>query len=135
MKEWKGAAAICVNDLNEVLVVRGVGADTWSVPSGGIEPGETPEECCIREVEEETGCKVRIIKKLQVKDTVIQGIKVTTHYFEAEKTGGEIVVNDPDLNIEEASWKSIEEYKSLAQMYPEDFPLIHKIASLRKTIT
>ena len=34
------------------------GADTWSVPGGHIEYGETPEEAAIREVREETGCEI-----------------------------------------------------------------------------
>jgi 8-oxo-dGTP diphosphatase len=127
MKEWQGSAAICVNEKQEILIVRSVGTNYWSVPSGGIERGESPEECCIREVKEETGCDVTIIKKLQLKQTMIQGIEVTTHYFAAEKTGGELDVNDPDLNIEEACWKSVEQYEGLQQMYPEDLPLIKKV--------
>jgi 8-oxo-dGTP diphosphatase len=34
----------------------------WNYPGGGIEPGESPEEACIREVREETGYKIRIIE-------------------------------------------------------------------------
>ena len=32
--------------------------DRWMIPGGGMEEGETPEQCCEREVEEETGLKV-----------------------------------------------------------------------------
>ncbi|WP_113930075.1 NUDIX domain-containing protein [Bacillus sp. P14.5] len=127
MKEWRGAAAICVNDKREVLVVRGMGTDLWSVPSGGIEPGESPEECCIREVKEETGCEVEVLRRLQVKQTVIKGIAVTTYYFHVEMSGGYLEVNDPDQNIEEACWKSIGEFARLSQMYPEDLPLLQNI--------
>jgi 8-oxo-dGTP diphosphatase len=135
MREWHGAAAICINEKGEVLVVRGVGTEIWSVPSGGIEEGESPEESCIREVAEETGCQVRILKKLQVKQTVIHDIEVTTHYFEVEQTGGNLEVNDPDLTIEEACWKPLAEYELLQQMYPEDLPLIKKAAGNSKSIT
>ncbi|WP_421384861.1 NUDIX hydrolase [Bacillus salacetis] len=135
MKKWQGAAAICVNENQEILVVRGIDSDIWSVPSGGIELGESPEECCVREVKEETGCEVRIKEKLQIKQTMIKGIEVTTHYFAVERTGGELAVNDPDQNIAEACWKSIQEYEGLTQMYPEDLPLIKKIITTPIQIT
>ncbi|MGF2615850.1 NUDIX domain-containing protein [Rossellomorea vietnamensis] len=135
MKECRGAAAICVNDKREVLVVRGMGTDLWSVPSGGIEPGESPEECCIREVKEETGCVVEILRRLRVKQTVIQGIAVTTYYFNVERSGGKLEVNDPDQNIEEACWKSIDDLSRLPQLYPEDLPLIQNISQSFNKIT
>lgn len=42
---------------------------TWSIPSGGMKVGESPEKCCEREVFEETGYRVNILKKLCVKRT------------------------------------------------------------------
>ena len=39
----------------EVLVVHRPKYDDWSFPKGKLEPGETDEECALREVEEETG--------------------------------------------------------------------------------
>ena len=33
----------------------------WSVPGGMVEPGETPEDCAIRETLEETGYSVRLL--------------------------------------------------------------------------
>ncbi len=53
MERWIGCAAVCVNERNEVLMVlQGQKGEEkrWSVPSGGLEKGETLEECCIREV-------------------------------------------------------------------------------------
>jgi 8-oxo-dGTP pyrophosphatase MutT (NUDIX family) len=44
----------------EVAVVhRPLRAD-WSFPKGKLEPGETLEECALREVEEETGLRCRL---------------------------------------------------------------------------
>ncbi len=36
----------------------------WAGPSGGIEPGETPEQAAVREVQEEVGVKVEVIRRL-----------------------------------------------------------------------
>ncbi len=39
----------------------------WSIPSGGKEQAETFEECCIREIKEETGYTVDIVEEIKVK--------------------------------------------------------------------
>ncbi len=54
------AGAIVETDGKILLVKRRyppyVGA--WCLPAGFMEYGETPENCCVREIEEETGLKV-----------------------------------------------------------------------------
>lgn len=59
-----------MNAQNELLMVREEttdGASAWTVPTGGVEPGETIEECAIREMAEETGYLVEIVEKLKIK--------------------------------------------------------------------
>ncbi|MFS0671974.1 NUDIX hydrolase [Ornithinibacillus sp. 179-J 7C1 HS] len=120
MKEWSGAAAICINEAREVLMVRGKGTKAWAVPSGEMEVGETPEECCVREVREETGYNIKIKKALYIKETEIQGIAVTTHYFLVDKIGESSGIDDPDQLIAEMSWVSLEELNVIEHAYPED---------------
>lgn len=67
MKRWIGTAVICMNEKNEFLMVLQGKVNEekrWSVPSGGQEEGEELEECCVREVWEETGYEVEVIDKL-----------------------------------------------------------------------
>lgn len=41
-----------------------IGKWIWEIPAGTLEEGESPEECAIREVTEETGYEVESIEKL-----------------------------------------------------------------------
>lgn len=54
MQPTESAGGIIVNPLNEVAVVSQRG-DSWSLPKGHIDPGETPQQAAEREVAEETG--------------------------------------------------------------------------------
>ena len=53
-----GAAAIILNEKNEILLQHRSDNHLWGVPGGAIEPGEEPAEAVIREVKEETGLTV-----------------------------------------------------------------------------
>lgn len=65
----QGVQAYIFNDKNEILVVCNANdANFWKMPSGGIDIGETSEETLHREVMEELGIKVRIIKKSKHKN-------------------------------------------------------------------
>ena len=46
--------------LLEVVVVHRPGREDWSYPKGKVEPGETFEDCALREVLEETGMRCRL---------------------------------------------------------------------------
>lgn len=51
-------AALIHDERGRLLLQRKEGPENWSLPAGGIEPGETPEEAIHREVLEETGATV-----------------------------------------------------------------------------
>jgi len=119
MDKWFGSSAICINEHGELLMVlQGTPEEKklWATPSGGKESGETFEECCIREVEEETGYIVEIIDKLFVK----QNEFVEVHYFLVKVVGGSKSIQDPDQLIYDIAWQSIDDLKTLALSFPED---------------
>lgn len=59
--------AFILNDKNELLVCRRAlepAKGTLDLPGGFVDPNETLEECCLREIKEETGCQAEILRYL-----------------------------------------------------------------------
>lgn len=132
MSNWKGAAGVCINEKNEVLLVlQGPPEEEkkWGVPSGGQETGETLQESCEREFLEETGLKVKVLEELKVKNGSYQDSAVSfeLHYFRVELIGGEITLLEGDEWITDVAWKPISALAELDLAYPDDIPLIESL--------
>jgi len=56
-------------------------ADYYLIPGGGLEAGETPEECCIREICEETGYIVKPSIHFLTIHEYYEEYKFISHYF------------------------------------------------------
>jgi ADP-ribose pyrophosphatase YjhB (NUDIX family) len=101
LKTWYGSAGVCINDKSGILMVlQGTPEEikTWSIPSGGLEKGETFEECCKREIEEETGYIVNTVQELQIKKGFYEehDLNYVVHYFLVKVVGGSRKIQDPD---------------------------------------
>ncbi|KOF09062.1 phosphohydrolase [Planococcus glaciei] len=122
-KIWHGAAALVMQE-HKLLMVKAKESGKWSIPSGGIEKGESPEQACVREVWEETGCTVKVHGSIHTKKIVIKGYDVTTSYFHCKLVEGQIAYHDPDDAIEEIAWKTERDLLHLDLEYPEDLELL-----------
>lgn len=134
---WEGSAGVCINEHGEILMVRQGKADEeklWAVPAGGKEPEETFEQCCIREVFEETGYKAEIIRPLFVKTGVTYGIDVKVQYYEVKVTGGEARIQDPDGLIHEIAWKKISQMQESDFSFKEDIKFLADFSNGLQTI-
>ncbi len=60
-KVIKAAGGIVQNNENKILFIYRLGK--WDLPKGKKDKGEKIKDCAVREVEEETNTKVKIIKK------------------------------------------------------------------------
>ena len=125
MQKWFGSSGICINENGELLMVlQGKPEEdkTWSVPSGGQEKNETFEECCVREIKEETGYDAEVVDKIKVKKGIYEEINIyfEVHYFLMKIVDGERKIQDPDNLIYDVAWKNIDELKELSLSFPED---------------
>lgn len=133
MSNWKGAAGVCINEKNEVLLVlQGVPGEEkkWTVPAGGVEGNETVEQSCIREFFEETGLTVQIVEKLHTRTGEYEDSAVSFEvtYYKVEVTGGAILLQEDDEWITDVAWKPISELAQLEMAYADDVTLIESLA-------
>ncbi|WP_240422074.1 NUDIX hydrolase [Paenibacillus periandrae] len=123
MNKWIGSAGLCVNSERQILMVlqgKPEEEKRWSVPSGGKENEETLENCCIREVFEETGYQSKVIRKIKEKQGSHGPVEYEVTYFKVEIIDGQPTIHDPDGLIYEIAWKTVEQVKELQLSFPED---------------
>ena len=81
------SCALVMDQGRVLMVLQTYGGRTfWTLPGGSLEPGEPPSEAARREVREETGLDVRIVRHLV--SVPRDGAESTYHCFLAEVRGG-----------------------------------------------
>jgi ADP-ribose pyrophosphatase YjhB (NUDIX family) len=61
-----GAFGIIFDEQDRILLVHRTDYDLWNLPGGSLESGESPWQGAIREIKEETGFEVEVIKIVAV---------------------------------------------------------------------
>lgn len=61
-----GADAAIFNESGEILLMERADGSGWCLPCGWVEPNEKPAEATIREVREETGLEVEVLRLVGV---------------------------------------------------------------------
>jgi 8-oxo-dGTP diphosphatase len=91
----------------EVLVVHRPRYDDWSFPKGKAEPGESDEECALREVLEETGLLCVLAEELpSTSYSDAAGRPKEVRYWRMYAIGGELEFKH---EIDDARWFSTED--------------------------
>ena len=97
-----GCSAAIFDKDGRVLLTRRADNGQWCLPSGGMEPGESPAQAVTREVLEETGLHVRVKRLVGVYSDPNQlvmyvdgnKVQIVAIHFEAEVTGGTLGLSE-----------------------------------------
>ena len=93
-----GVFGIIFDDRQRVLLCHRRDYDLWNLPGGGMEKGESPWDGVLREVMEETGLKVEIIKLLGIYSK--PDINEIVFSFLCKPITGKLTLNDEADKIE-----------------------------------
>ena len=106
---------------------RGYGdyKDGWEIPGGKLEPGETPEECIVREIREELATEVRVERILGVVDYDYPSFHLIMHCILCTIVSGKLQL----LEHEAAKWVNKETLRSVDWL-PADRLILDKIEEL-----
>jgi 8-oxo-dGTP diphosphatase len=84
----------------------------WNLPSGAVEPGETPAEGAVRELHEETGLRVPETALTQIWTTTVHhdaALVSQSFNYTARPIDPTFAPNDPDHSVVDVRWFSIPE--------------------------
>jgi ADP-ribose pyrophosphatase YjhB (NUDIX family) len=101
------SATLFDTDRRKILLTRRADNGRWCLPGGHFEPGEDVAETCIREMHEETGLEVRVVRLIGVYsspnfvlDYGERGrFQVVALNFEVETVGGELGLSDETTEV------------------------------------
>jgi 8-oxo-dGTP pyrophosphatase MutT (NUDIX family) len=80
------------------LLIKRRDIPVWVLPGGGIDAGETPDHAACREMEEETGCRVEIVRKI-AEYTPTNRLAKFTHFYEVRPLGGALQTGTETLDV------------------------------------
>lgn len=121
-----GAYAIVHDERGVLLAHWREGAyGGWTLPGGGMEPGEHPEQTVVREVREETGYDVRVEGVIGVGSIIIpgerripgpardlQGLRIV---YRCTIVGGELAI-EQEGSTDDVAWFALDEVAALQRV-------------------
>lgn len=118
-RPFLGVGAIIIDD-SRVLLVRRANPPLqgeWSIPGGLVETGETTRDAIVREVLEETGLNVEVVRLVEVFERILhdEQSRVQYHYvlldYACRVLGGRIRAGS---DVSEVCWSKVDELEFLS---------------------
>ena len=123
MTEVRAAGGLVIRD-GEVLLVHRPKYDDWTFPKGKCYPGESDEECALREVEEETGLHCALVDEAGETEYVdSRGRPKRVRWWLMRPDGGEFAPND---EVDTVRWAAPWDATTLLS-YERDLALLERI--------
>ncbi|MCB9481724.1 MAG: (deoxy)nucleoside triphosphate pyrophosphohydrolase [Desulfobacteraceae bacterium] len=105
-------AAIIFNEKKERILIgrrkSGEFKGYWEFPGGKLEAGETPEDCILRELEEELCARSEIVSFFHEVIHEYKSKKIKLVFFEVRLIDQKLCTNDHDIVI----WEKPSEFKN-----------------------
>ena len=125
------AAAIAVRlerDRFQICLIRKKGSDTWGIPKGLIDPGDTREETALNEAWEEAGLRGRLVgDPIGSYEYRKWGTRFTVAVYVMEVLSQDDTWRE--VKFRERRWTSFDEAKSLLEDHPAG-PLLERARSV-----
>lgn len=117
----------------EVLLVHRAHYDDWTLPKGKLEEGEDDETCAEREVEEETGLRVRRLDELPSVRWVDRfGRPKVSRYWRMEPQPPDALAH-PQHEVDEVAWLPLDE--AIGRLtYPRDATVLRALLDPDQTL-
>lgn len=117
-----GCSALIFDQSGEkILLTKRSDNGQWCLPGGVMEPGESISETCIREVLEETGLEVEVLRIIGVysnRDLLVEypdgnKFQIVVVSFEVEVKGGELRLSNETTDYGYFTWHEIQNMELL----------------------
>jgi 8-oxo-dGTP diphosphatase len=110
MKPVHASGGVVLRD-GRLAVVHRPRYDDWTLPKGKLDPGESFEDAALREVEEETGLRCRLVRELPAVEYQVRGRPKLVRYWAMEVEDETPFV--PNDEVDEVRWLEPQEALAL----------------------